>query len=232
MAKSRAQELPSIQRNHTLWLLKHEVGDDRFLQIFGDFAGLIRRSEKACEKAARSDNADYAQFVAESEAEYLEEIIGASFLVLQAKIRRVCSATERLRKFAQTQHSIELGGLDGTRIRKLTGRYKTSGPSLIELVWAVGNYYKHRDEWDHSVWRSKKANEAEPNWLRQARGTRKMAKRVGIVEFSTGNMRTAYEYFGIDPYSKCEQLAKEVQQWSERVYHEAQRLTKKAAARS
>lgn len=86
----------SVQRNHTLWLLKHERDDDRFLQIFGDFASLIRRSEKACEKAAEQGDQDYAQFIGESEAEYLEEIIGASFLLLQAKIRRVCSATERL----------------------------------------------------------------------------------------------------------------------------------------
>ena len=49
------------------------------------------------------------------------------------------------------------------------------------------------------------------------------------AQFSTGNMRTAYEYFGIDPYSKCESLARDVQDWSERVYGEAHRLAKKAA---
>jgi hypothetical protein len=36
-----------IRRNIKLRLLKHEVDDERFLQIFADFAELIRRSERA-----------------------------------------------------------------------------------------------------------------------------------------------------------------------------------------
>jgi hypothetical protein len=35
-------------------------------------------------------------------------------------------------------------------------------------------------------------------------------------------MRTAYEFFGIDPYSKCEQLAEQVQGWATQVYTTAQ----------
>jgi hypothetical protein len=232
MGKSKKSAITSVRRNPMLWLLKHEVDDDRFLQIFADFAGLIRRSEKACEKAARQDNPDYADFVAESESEYLEEIIGASFLLLQAKIRRVYSAMDRLREFSKSQYKLELGGLDRTRIMSLGGPYKKDTPSLINLVWAVGNYYKHRDEWSHDVWRNKKTKEKEEGWLGQARATRRDAQRVGITEFSTGNMRTAYEYFGIDPYSKCERLAKNVQDWSESVYKEAERQTKKASVKA
>ena len=68
-------------RNPELRHLRYEVTDDLFLQIFGDYARLIRRSEKACEEAARHGNPDYADFVGESETYYIEELIGGSFLL-------------------------------------------------------------------------------------------------------------------------------------------------------
>jgi len=55
-----------IRRNIKLRLLKHEVDDERFLQIFADFAELIRRSERAYSNASLSGNAEYADLVAES----------------------------------------------------------------------------------------------------------------------------------------------------------------------
>jgi hypothetical protein len=42
-----------LGRNPELWQLKHELEDDRFPQIFADYARLIRRSEEACERAAQ-----------------------------------------------------------------------------------------------------------------------------------------------------------------------------------
>lgn len=229
MSKRKKFNFSTASRNPALWRLKYEVDDTRFLQIFADFASLIRRSEKARERAAKQGNADYAEFVGESEAEYLEEIIGASFLILQAKIRRVTVAVQRLREFARDQHKIELGGLGRTRVMSLDGPFKKNAPSQINLIWAIANYFKHRDEWQHDAWKDKKPKEQEDHALRQARETRRVVENAGIVEFSTGNMRTAYEYFGIDPYSKCELLARDVQDWSERVYGEAHRLAKKAA---
>lgn len=46
-------------------ILKHEVEDERFLQIFADFSKIIRRSAEACAHAAKSENPDYEDFVAE-----------------------------------------------------------------------------------------------------------------------------------------------------------------------
>jgi hypothetical protein len=40
---------------------EHEVNDERFLQIFADFAGLIRQSERACEKAQAQGNPDLVE---------------------------------------------------------------------------------------------------------------------------------------------------------------------------
>ena len=49
-----------------------------------------------------------------------------------------------------------------------------------------------------------------------------MIEKLGIVQHSTGNMRRAYEFFGIKPYSKCEKLAEKVQAWAVKVYQRAE----------
>jgi hypothetical protein len=49
--------------------------------------------------------------------------------------------------------------------------------------------------------------------------TRKIVQKVGISRSSTaGNMRTAYEFFGIDWESDCTSLADKVQEWAKAVY--------------
>jgi hypothetical protein len=224
--RKRAASLPS--RNHRLWLLKHEVDDERFQQIVGDFAGLIRRSERACKKAAEQGNPDYAEAVADTESDYLEELVGASFLVLQAKIRRVAKAAERLVTFMNEQHGLTVNGLDYNSIFSLGGNYRKTGHTRIELIWAVGNYYKHRDEWDADVWKNRSPGVQGRDPHRQSRGTRQTIEKIGIVQFSTGNMRTAYEFFGIAPYSECEKLAEKVQVWAKKVYQRAEKECRRA----
>ncbi len=223
MAKAKKNEASSLRRNHRLWLLKYEVEDERFQQIVSDLAGLISRSERACKKAARGGNADYADAVAETEADYLEEVIGASFLVLQAKIRRVAVAAERLATFLREQHGLTVKGLDQQSVFSLGGSCRKTGSSRIQLIWAVGNYYKHRDEWDAEVWKNRPTGTQGRDPHRQSRGTRQTVEKVGIVQFSTGNMRSAYEFFGIEPYSKCEKLAEKVQVWAKKVYQRAEK---------
>jgi hypothetical protein len=220
--------LPFGGGNPALWQLKYEVEDERFLQIFSDFSRLIRRSEKAWEEAAKQGNPDYQDFVSETEGEYLEELIGASFLVLQAKIRRVSLAATRLQKFALAQYGITIPDLDREYVIRLEGRYKRRQASLVELVWDVGNYYKHHDEWPHDVWRRETGTAKDRQW-KQARKTRRSVERIGITSGSTGNMRTAYEYFDIDPYSGCEHLAQKIQAWASQVYSLAQSRLKAAA---
>jgi hypothetical protein len=206
---------PFGRGNIAFWLLKHEVEDERFLQIFADFSKIIRRSEQACERAAKSDNPDYEDLVAETESDYLEEIVGASFLVLQAKIRRVREAFAELGRHMEAEFAVTIPELRKDVAMQMQGSYKGTGDSLVQLVWDVGNYYKHRDEWDADTWGAAPLGSKDPS--RQSRATRMSVQRVGITRGSTGNLRTAYEFFDVDPYSKCEKLAEEVQSWAKEV---------------
>jgi hypothetical protein len=184
-------------RNLTLRILKYDVDDDRFLRIFGEIAELIRASAKLCDTAH--------QDFEEDEVNYIEELLGLSFVLLQAKIRRVSEAAKA-------------SPLALSDARAIGDPYKSTGKSLVELIRAVSNYYKHRDEWDAELWENKKAGEDERNQLRQSRNTRRIVKKAGIERSSNGNMRTAYEFFEIDWASDCTPLADKVQKWANAVY--------------
>jgi hypothetical protein len=206
-----------------LRVLKYDVEDGRFLRIFRDIGRSIGRSEKACEKAAKQINQDHEDTLVDAECDYLEELIGASFIVLQTKIRRVTSAALAFHKALKADHQVDIQELcSPDQIRKLGGTYKSTQASLVQLIWDIGNYYKHRDEWSAEVWRERRASERKDSRLDRDRNTRRSVQRVGIVHISTGNMRKAYEFFDIGPYSQCEQLAEMVQKWADRIYKTVQ----------
>jgi len=228
MANAKEQATTSPRHNPRLWLLKYEVEDERFLQIIGDFADLIKRSERACEKAAKQGIPEYAEAVADTESDYLEELVGASFLVLQAKIRRVDQAAKRLVTFMKEQYGVTISGLDHQSVFGLEGNYRNSGHSRVALIWAVANYYKHRDEWDADVWKNTPAGSRSGDPHGHSRRTRRVVEKVGIVHLSTGNMRTAYKFFRVEPYSRCEKLAEKVQSWAKKVYQLAEKECRKA----
>ena len=164
------QYIPRPPHAIALRILKYDVDDDRFLRVFGEVSRIIRASATLCKQA----NDEFA----EDEVDYIEELLGFSFVVLQAKVRRIAEAAKA-------------APLRLPNARKLDNDYRGTGKTLVELVWAIGNYYKHCDELDSEAWEDKKAGEQKSDQLKRSRNTRRIVEKVGIVRFSTGNMRRA-----------------------------------------
>jgi hypothetical protein len=195
-------------------VLEIDVRDDRFIRIIDDIASLIATSEAACTDAMQRGDDDYADAVITTETDYLEDLIGTIFLMLQTKIRRVGESAADLSKTLEASYGQAAKiWADARAVRAEGGDYKSTGLSLVELIWAVGNYFKHRDEWSHDVWTSQ-GNGMDVK-------TRKLVQAVGVVESSTGNMRAALEFFGVDPYSSCGKLAQDVQNWADAILRNA-----------
>jgi hypothetical protein len=136
---------------------------------------------------------------------YVEELLGVSFVLLQAKIRRVVNAAER---FSLTRGDIfNIGG----------DNYKGTKKSIIRLIWEVANYYTHHNDWSRKVWEDKKPGKEKIKALEQSRKTRRIIEKVGIERSSAG-MRTAYKFFEIEWASDCTPLANKVQKWANAVY--------------
>jgi hypothetical protein len=196
-------------------VLEIDVRDDRFIRIIEDIASLIATSEAACAEAMQRGNDDYADAVITTETDYLEDLIGTIFLMLQTKIRRVGQSAADLSKMLEASYgqAVKIWA-DPRAVRAEGGDYKNTGNSLVELIWAVGNYFKHRDEWSHDVWTSQ-GNGMDVK-------TRKLVQAAGAVESSSGNMRAALEFFGVDPYSSCGKLAQDVQNWANAILRDAE----------
>ena len=173
--------------------------DDTVTRLMDDLAAAIRRSEEICDEAGENGNQDY-----------IEDLIGTSFVVLQTKIRRVSSHAV---SFNEELEAFDLDAIPSFKNQRavlaLGDKYADTGATLIELVCDTGNYFKHRDEWPQGVWGEEAEGEAVP--IKIGRRTRKSVERVGIEWNRTApNMRRAYESLGVMPYSSCAKLAEAV----------------------
>jgi hypothetical protein len=198
---------PNMARNIGLRILRHAVDDDRFLRIFSSTSTIIRASVKSCASA-------HDDVFVDDEGYYIEELLGLSFVLLQAKISRV--------EEAATKWPLALED-----VRDLGGPYKGTGKSLVSLIWAIANYYKHNDTWGSEEWSDevldpKMFSKEVRSKIELARKTRRIVgekKGLGFVRgLSAGNMRTAYEFFAVDWTSDCTPLADKVQEWAKAVY--------------
>lgn len=194
----RFQYRPPTLRDARLRILKYEVDDTNISDLLDDLARSIRRSEIACERASKGDP-DFIDAIVEDQAAYVEELIGLSLVALQTRIRRI---VRRSKDFG-----IEAMGIGPD--------FSGTGKTLIRLIWDAGNYFKHRDEWPDEVWEDAVTSDRR---LEQSRRTRRTVQIIGIERSSTGNMRTAYDFFGVAPYSNCRHLSELVQSWANAVY--------------
>jgi hypothetical protein len=94
--KFKYYEDPNRARNLALRILGYDVGDDRFLRIFGETSKLIRASARSCVTA-------HDDLFAEDELHYIEEFLGLSFVLLQAKICRVEEAAQACPLFRRVE---------------------------------------------------------------------------------------------------------------------------------
>jgi hypothetical protein len=69
-------------------ILRRAVEDDTVTQLMDDLARPIRRCEDICDETNKNDDQDDAL----KELDYVEDLIGVSFVALQTKIRRVSSS--------------------------------------------------------------------------------------------------------------------------------------------
>ena len=158
----------------------------------------------------------------EGETEYLEELIGVSFIVLQTKIRRVASRAVSFNRRLKKSFKLNIAGFENqSTVRALGNTYKCTGSTVVQLIWDIGNYFKHRDEWPAAVWDDNPITTDDTHLKREienGRSTRKSVAMAGIERTGNANLRTAYEFLGVVPYSNCECLVERVQGWADLVY--------------
>jgi hypothetical protein len=201
-----------VLRNHHLRILEFDVEDDNIRSVLNSLISLIRLSEDKCDKATLSARPggvhdDYAEHVYEQEGANIEELIGAVLLMLQARIRRVKRSSKKA------------GIKDDLVLKDSANKHESHAFSLVEIVWDLANYYKHRDDWNSAVW------DDEGKTSKLSVETRKSVERVGVERGGTANLRTALERLSTSHYSQSAQSLNEgIQSWAKRMLQMANEL--------
>jgi hypothetical protein len=121
-----------------LKMLDFVVDADTYERVLRELGGGIRRSADWAESAAEEQLDD--------EIEFVEGLLGAAYVVCQTQINAVVQATLRV-----PDRAITFPNGDAPDVRALDPQFNGKY-SKIELLWALANYYKHKDQWTRSTW--------------------------------------------------------------------------------
>jgi hypothetical protein len=200
-----------------LQLLDHAVEDDIYASVLSTLAAGINAAANRIDDAEQNASPEMAQFVAEDEVEVIESLLGTAYVLCQTPITAVTQAALRARKQALDDGLTFPAFAHCHEVRALGGQFDAQY-SKIEVLWALANYFKHRDEWRRSTW-------TKPTG--PAKRTVPVLSAAGLQPFSTGNLRTGAEVLGNTDYSRLTVFEDIITCWA----NEVRSVTRKAFGR-
>lgn len=205
--------MPNMVTNALLALLDLALVDNTFENVLRHFGeGVSSASHRA---NSAEGHEDWVDAVVDEECDFVEDILGAAFVVCQTRINAITSLALQLRERAMAKGApfVAFGGRkedvralgEAAPLPAMPGR---SSFSKVEVLWALANYFKHRDEWRKMDWT--KLGDLE-------RRTVKVITAAGLSSGSTGNLRQGAEVLGNESYADMDVFAHAVNEWGEKV---------------
>jgi putative component of membrane protein insertase Oxa1/YidC/SpoIIIJ protein YidD len=167
----------------------------------------IKRCDETIDNVARNEE----QSIYDEATEYIEDLLGISFVACQSYISYVVSDICRLHDACNSLASPVI--LTTTSGRKIDILRKCSPPvkggySEVQIIDAFANYYKHKDEWDWD-WDCPPA---------RSQLTVDVIRSVGASRGCTGNMRTGAEALGNGEYCDTRAMMKGLESWGQELF--------------
>jgi hypothetical protein len=146
-------------KSHTdlfLRLLDHAVeGDDTLISVLDSMRQGIGRSLAEL-NAIQSAPEDAQEFLADGEWNVVDNLLGAAYVVCQANIINIVKAVDHVRIVAKREN-LPFTGLDKPHEIRALGPKFDANYSKVEVLWQLGNFFKHREEWTQRTWDHPKA---------------------------------------------------------------------------
>jgi hypothetical protein len=200
--------MPVVVYNILLEFGRFHTHSGPLKRVLNSLGEAVSASGKVIERARASGDEYYLDSVADDEADVVEGLVGAAFVVSQTQITGVVSSIKRLvRRASNDGHT--LTSCSGTKegiLQMASPTIGTTAVSRIQVIDAMANFFKHHDEWT-VPWSS-----LAPNQKRTA----DIVVTVGGSEGSTGNLRTGLDALGID-YDRLDDLHDEISTWARTV---------------
>ncbi|HEX2996536.1 MAG TPA: hypothetical protein VHP14_17045 [Anaerolineales bacterium] len=214
----------------SLRLLHLDAMGDGLERIHHALEAEIAHGERRLETAEREGRGETCHFLVDDECHEVEELLGIAFVAAQPFINRIKKDFCSLNRICKEDYGRELdyfaSGGKAVDLPKWGEAAPGRDVSLVEAIYAVGNFWKHSDEWPHC---GEKTDEHttqvwdRANMTRQQKATFDVVTVLGIRRGSTENLRHGAKAIGIEKYTDLSLMRKALKAWAQDVYTAAAR---------
>ena len=207
-------------------LVRIEATNPTFERIHNAIEIEIARGLKRLEKAEKSGNADALEALVDDECDQVEELLGIAFVSAQVFISRIKTRLKTLNRvceedFQQPLDLVSSGDFHRDVVRRGETLQNDPDRYVVEVIYAVGNFWKHSDEW--TTCEVPRDNRITRGWELAGRQkpTVAVVSAIGLAPGSSGNLRSAAESIGIEKYDDLRPMRRALTEWAKNVYQEA-----------
>lgn len=222
---------PRTRASWGLRLLHLDVTDDALERIHHALEAEIARGERRLQKAEREGNREIYDWLVDDECDQVEELLGIAFVAGQPYINRIRTHlfsinTACQEDFQGRQLSFFGSSKKAADLLKRGESVPGKAVSLVEAIYAVGNFWKHSDEWPRCEQKNNKriAQVWDRTRMKDVQKTTfDVIMTLGLVLGSTGNLRTAAKAIGIKEYGNLAPMRKALGAWAQDIHETATR---------
>jgi hypothetical protein len=209
---------------------------DRIDRLHGPVELEIKRASDEIRHAEQMESEEYADHVAETNRELIEELLGVALVSAQVFLTSVRNRFIALAPAYREDFKDELA-LDGKPVSK--DMVFTCGEKLsskvaftdIEAINALANYWKHHDEWPKG-WKED-GEWCVAVWSDQASKLQKKTIEVvtvlGMAPARVWNLQKAVEALGVEEYHELAPVREKLAAWADSLLNKAAAQIRKAS---
>jgi len=211
-----------------LHLLHLDMSSDALERIHHALETEIARGERRLERAEREGTGETYDWLVDDECDQVEELLGMAFVAAQPFINRIRTHFSLINTICKDDFGPQFNFFAvGGKVADLLKRGELipgKSMSVVEAIYAVGNFWKHSDEWPRCEQNNGKyiAHVWDMTRLKDVQKTTvDVVLALGLTLGSTGNLRTAAKAIGVEKYSNLSLMRKPLQVWAQDVYDQA-----------
>jgi hypothetical protein len=209
-----------------LRLMELESTSDSLGRVHMALETEIGRGARMLDKIKKSGKFEAYDSLLDDECDQVEDMLGIAFVACQSFINRIRAHFAWINRACKEDFGRQLSffasGKALSDVLKRGGKVdRKSTISLVEAIYAIGNFWKHSDEWPT---RAKKSGKRFTQvWdLSRMRDLQKPTARVvmglGLRPSSTGNLRNAAMAIGVKQFEDLSPVRQALFLWAQDVH--------------
>lgn len=191
---------------------EHRLGADSLTRVLLPFDETLRATSRRIDDLGPPKNGDDEEriiAVVDDEVDYVEELLGASFVICQRYLTVGVSYTKELHDELKREGNTPFACIGDsnkeTLMRTASSPIHDGGPTQIEVINGFANYFKHASEW-RTEWSTMKDRDKR---------TALVVAAAGAHQYSTGNLRAGASALGlgIEQFCRVGELVEILARW-------------------